>query len=748
MPTKQIKKPRAAARPLAPYRAKRDFEVTEEPRGARKPKTPTSSELPFVVQKHAATRRHYDFRLGWGGVLKSWAVTRGPSYYPGDKRLAVQVEEHPMEYKDFEGTIPKGQYGGGTVMVWDRGTWEPHDDVDRGLEEGHLKFALHGTRLKGDWALVRMKSRPGDRKSNWLLIKEHDRFERPSSSKPITETAAVSAVTKRTLDEIAKSANKVNGSAGEQSAAETEVNRRPAPPAKLKAILERAPREKPPAFIAPQLAQTASQPPEGDDWVHELKFDGYRIQIHIHTGKTSRESKATLLTRNHFDWSSRMPQIAASAARLPLTTAILDGEVVVLNDKGVADFAELQATFQEGKKKPLTYIAFDLLHLDGHNLRGLPFLDRKALLADLLQRNGDSVLHFSEHLEAHGKETFAAVCRLGAEGIVSKLASAKYTSGRGSTWRKAKCHQEQELVIGGFTPVAKSGQGIGALLLGYYHGGELRYAGRTGTGFSQATQKLLRPRLEKLIQKKPPFTDPPRGSLPNVRWVRPELVAQVSFSNWTRDNLVRQAAFKGLREDKPTKDVIREAAAAPVSCCLACSIVVNVPRLRRLPVEASFFLEYRRYCPDLSFRIIPAIDASVLLLVAGVAAHFRGRRTRGLQTPWRKRTAERKHAFTTFPIYLAETPSHSVGRTSARQMRPTPQRRILALGRFLRTTLPLGSLFSASAFTLDRAFVPPPLAMQVAQNKGRNAKRGFPVMRNPASAITLRCNRLNLKNWA
>jgi bifunctional non-homologous end joining protein LigD len=565
MATQQIKKPRAADRPLAPYRAKRDFKATEEPEGAGKPEVLPSSELPFVVQKHAATRLHYDFRLGWRGVLKSWAVTRGPSYYPGDKRLAVQVEDHPMEYKDFEGTIPKGQYGGGTVMVWDRGTWEPHGDVDRGLEEGHLKFALHGTRLKGDWVLVRMKDRPGDRKSNWLLIKEHDRFERPSDSKPITETAAISAVTKRFLDQIAKAANNGNGSAPEQSPVKTKVNRRKVPPAKIKAILEQAPREKLPAFIAPQLAQTAMHPPEGDDWVHELKFDGYRIQIHIDAGTTESERQVRLLTRNRLDWTSRMPLIAAAAAQLPVTTAILDGEVVVLNDKGVADFADLQAAFQEGKKKPLTYIAFDLLHLDGHNLRGLPFLDRKALLADLLKRNGDSVLHFTEHLEAHGKETFAAACRLGAEGIVSKLASAKYTSGRGSAWLKAKCIQEQEFIIGGFTPVAKSGQGIGALLLGYNHGGELRYAGRTGTGFSQSTQKLLRRCLEKSIQKGPPFAEPPSGALRDVRWVRPELVAQVSFSNWTRDNLVRQAAFKGLREDKLAKEVIREATAAPVS---------------------------------------------------------------------------------------------------------------------------------------------------------------------------------------
>ena len=579
---KQPGKPSSAGPQLVPYRSKRDFHITMEPEGRKTVRPPSSDPLPFVVQKHAASRLHYDFRLAWNGVLKSWAVTKGPSYYPGDKRLAVQVEDHPMDYKDFEGTIPKGQYGGGTVMVWDRGVWEPHGDVDRGLESGHLKFELHGTKLKGAWVLVRMNGNAtGDRKSNWLLIKEHDKFERSRTSPAIIEEASLSAVTKRTLEQIAEGKREEGGRAAPRRSAtlqksqtsisddnETKLKGRRNLSGKRSGNLDDAPRETFPGFIPPQLAQSAREAPAGDQWVHELKLDGYRIQIHIQSGKPARgvahARQVKLLTRRNLDWSHRMPKIAAAAAQLDVNNAILDGEAVAFDEKGIASFADLQAAFQDGKETALNYVAFDLLHLNGHNLRGLTFLERKATLAELLRNLGeDPVIRLSEHLEERGTLVFEEACRLGAEGIVSKLASAKYTSGRTATWLKVKCVQEQELVIGGFTLRSNDKRGIGALLLGYYEDGKLRYAGRTGTGFSRQTQAALRNRLDELSRKKPMFSERPEGPLNDVCWVDPVLVAQIAFSNWTRDNLVRQAAFKGLREDKLAKEVVREIAAEP-----------------------------------------------------------------------------------------------------------------------------------------------------------------------------------------
>jgi bifunctional non-homologous end joining protein LigD len=565
----------AVDRQLSRYRAMRDFTVTDEPRGKAGP-APLRS-LPFVIQKHQASRLHYDFRLGWRGVLKSWAVAKGPSLNPADKRLAVQVEDHPIEYGGFEGTIPKGQYGGGTVMVWDQGTWEPHGDVDQGLRDGHLKFTLLGKKLHGDWALVLMKGASARAsKPNWLLIKERDRFASATSKRAVTDAHPRSAITGRSLEQIAADQDHTwdsKESAGREVKTKEPARRsrsstpRAAVPSHSKLqLVRRTPSEKLPGFVSPELALTTRHPPDTDQWLHELKLDGYRIQIHLR-GKESRGKlvrSATLLTRNGLDWTHRMPAIARAAAELPAEAALIDGEAVVLEPSGLSSFAELQAAFQEGRQECIVYFAFDLLHLDGHNLRNLPLTRRKQTLADLLRGQGENaVIRLSESFHVTGSEMFREACQLNAEGIVSKLASSPYKSGRNGSWLKIKCARQQEFVIAGFTPPSNGGHGIGALLLGYYGKGKLIYAGRSGTGFTQKTQRILRDKLGKLLVKRSPFAELPTEARRNVQWVKPKLVAEVAFATWTADNLVRQAAYKGLREDKAAREVVREETARP-----------------------------------------------------------------------------------------------------------------------------------------------------------------------------------------
>lgn len=608
---------------LERYRAMRDFGVTAEPSGGAKNKkglsadsaadsatVPVASGNPFVIQKHAATRLHYDFRLGWRGVLKSWAVTKGPSYVTADKRLAVEVEDHPMEYGGFEGTIPKGQYGGGTVMLWDHGTWEPQAgyDVDEMLRKGSLKFILHGEKLQGKWALIRMGGKAAsESKPNWLLIKEHDEFERKASDAAVTEAEPDSVLTGRDLEAIGQQQDHVwqsnrpeepvvkNLSAGarlrerlqSKASAPTKTAGASDDAAASKAVAakarsgarsgrvkktsnaktdpEKSDPEKPgpnnsdpaPAalFVTPELAFQANEPPRGDAWVHELKYDGYRMQAICENGD------ARLLTRSGLDWTHRMPSIAAALNALELNHTVVDGEVLVLNAQGQSDFAALQAAFQNKAKSQLLYYCFDLLRDGGEDYKQHPLLKRKEKLKQLLGAGGkERVVRYSEHVAGEGDALFDEACRLGAEGIVSKRAASKYCSGRQPDWIKVKCYKRQELVIGGYTLPTHAGRGIGALLLGYYRDGELIYAGRTGTGFTAKSGPDLRRRLDEIQVDKNPFVAVDTASRRGAVWVKPRMVCEVSFANWTSDGSVRQASFQGLREDKKAAEVRREEA--------------------------------------------------------------------------------------------------------------------------------------------------------------------------------------------
>jgi bifunctional non-homologous end joining protein LigD len=574
---------------LERYRSMRDFSTTDEPSGAgahtntfamRKPTT--SRGLPFVIQKHAASHLHYDFRLSWGGVLKSWAIAKGPSYNPQERRLAVEVEDHPLEYGGFEGIIPQGQYGGGTVMIWDQGSWWPQlgsENVDACLRAGHLKFEMNGSKMKGKWALIRMNHAahgPND-KPQWLLIKEHDKYERGPSDQAITDERPNSSVTGRSIDQIAHAqdhvwnsnrADPLQSAPAPKPAAKTAAKKsattptkKPGPPPTPSIDLRDLPRERQPDFISPQLAFEAESTPNTDDWIHELKLDGYRIQAR------KSGNQVQLLTRKGIDWTHRMPDVAKAVANLSVRDCTLDGEVVVLSTDGNSSFALLQASFQNAETHPLTYFIFDLLHIDGHDPRDLALSERKQLLAPLLPPD-DETIRFSEDIPGNGETVFRKACALHAEGIISKRADAPYRSSRSSDWLKSKCLHEQELVIAGFTLSSEGPDRVGALLLGYYppvkRGPKtprpLIYAGRTGTGFTQKMRRDLLTQLVKLRVPESPFERIPHDATRAVFWVQPTLVAQVRFATWTSDNLVRQAAFLGLREDKSATEVVRESA--------------------------------------------------------------------------------------------------------------------------------------------------------------------------------------------
>ncbi|QDZ10683.1 DNA ligase D [Devosia ginsengisoli] len=530
---------------LRDYKAKRDFTKTQEPSGAGKGKS-GGKAYRFVVQKHDATRLHYDFRIELDGVLKSWAVTKGPSDNPEDKRLAVRVEDHPLAYGSFEGTIPEGQYGGGAVMLWDEGTWEPLGDPHDGLDDGDLKMRLHGQRMKGEWVLVHMKGRDSKRKSgprreNWLLIKHHDDYARDHEA--LTERFTRSVSSGRDLDGIARGLKPKKQTAtpaeavwnSDQAQDKPTTGKRQAKAARL------------PDFRPPQLATLVSDVPEGPDWLFEMKYDGYRCLAAI-SGEAVR-----LYTRTGQDWTDKFKVIVPPLTRITKGSALIDGELCAFDENGRTDFSTLKDHLSNGGS--LTYFAFDLIEQDGENLAKLPLTERKARLEKLLGKiEASSLVQFSPHVAGNGQRVFDTVCREGHEGIIAKQATAPYRSERTRSWLKVKCGKRQEFVIAGWSPSTRK-KTFASLLVGTWEDDKLIYRGRVGTGFSMDDAQALQRQLDSRARKTDPFVNVPRPIAKSAHWVTPELVAEIGYTEFTPDGIMRHPSFLALREDKPAGDV-------------------------------------------------------------------------------------------------------------------------------------------------------------------------------------------------
>jgi len=576
------------------YHRKRDFGATAEPRGKRL----KANSFRYLIQKHDARRLHYDLRLELDGVLKSWAVTRGPSLDPKERRLAVHVEDHPVDYGTFEGTIPQGQYGGGTVMLWDRGTWEPLGDPRAMYRKGHLKFAIQGDRLHGEWHLVRMH-KPDEKRDNWLLIKGDDAWARPGDVDALLEDNATSITTGRDMAAIAEGVKAV-------------AKAKPAPAKKSPSSATPLP-----DFVPPQLATRVDAAPDGADWLHEIKLDGYRIQARLQGGK------ARLLTRTGLDWTARFKKIAAALAKLRVDGALVDGEIVVFDPDGSTNFARLQQALSEGQDgsdgddADLVFVAFDLLHRDGQDLRKLPLTERKELLRTLIPRRS-ALLRYSDHHAGQGGRLLSQACDHKLEGIVSKRGDAPYVSGRSAGWVKSKCRERQEFVIGGFTQPSEKERGVGSLLLGYWEDGKLRYAGRVGTGFGRQNGPPLRRKLDKMLAKIPAFASIPAAARRGAIFVAPKLVAEVEFATWTADRLVRQAAFLALRSDKPAASIDREKpmpaaakrvakAKEPAAKASAGGIAITHPERVLFPAEGITKQQLADYYIAMADRILPHV---------------------------------------------------------------------------------------------------------------------------------------------
>jgi bifunctional non-homologous end joining protein LigD len=554
---------------LESYRAKRQFGDTPEPRGRV---SRSKGHLVYTIQKHAARRLHYDLRLELDGVLKSWAVTRGPSLDPADKRLAVRVEDHPLDYATFEGTIPKGNYGAGSVLLWDKGSWEPIGDPHAGLASGKLVFQLHGERLRGRWALVRFHGKQDPKRENWLLIKEKD--DEAARGQDASTLATTSVTSGREIEAVAAKPSHHHG--------------------------------KPPAFVDPQLATLADTLPKGDNWLFEVKLDGYRALA------AAAGDDVHIYTRSGNNWTDRYPSVARAIASLDLDRALLDGEVVAVDREGRSNFGALQQALSEGKGD-LTYFVFDLLALAGKDLRGKPLIERKERLRTLLDgvpRNGPLV--YCDHIEANGGRLYQTLCEKHFEGVIAKRADAPYRSGRGQAWLKIKCHQEQEFVIVGWSGSAVD-RPFASVLLAQYVDGGLRYAGRAGSGFDRRDLDDLARRFKKLAQRKSPLDDkPPAEIMRDVHWLKPELVAQIAFAEFTGDGIVRQARFTGLREDKPAHSVEPERAMATP---ILTDVRLTHPEKVLFPKQGLTKQDLASYLAEMADRMLPhLVDRPISLL--------------------------------------------------------------------------------------------------------------------------------------
>ena len=540
--------------PLAHYNARRDFKITSEPGPLR---TQPAKQGSFVIQKHDATRLHYDFRLELDGVLLSWAVPKGPSFDPKERRLAVHVEDHPVAYRTFEGTIPKGQYGAGTVIVWDHGTWEPVGDPQAGMKAGKLVFRLHGQKLAGLWELVKI-AKPDERQEPWLLFKKHDEWERPHADYDVVNALPDSV--------IAHPLKPLDGGpvAAIRRAGKTAAAVRAATASFDASALDGAKKTALPETLSPQLATLAKSAPTHGDWLYEIKFDGYRLMTRIARGA------ATILTRGGHDWTHKMRPLADELASLGIADGWLDGEAVVLDADGLPHFNLLQnALDSKRSSEAIVYYVFDVPFLNGQDLRGVPLHARRALLKQVIAAHAGDRVRFSEDFPADAAKVLETACSLHLEGVIAKRRDGLYTSSRSTDWLKLKCQARQEFVIGGFSDRSDNAKAVGALMLGYYDDGVLQYAGRVGTGWSSDDAVALRTRLAKLVRTKSPFpVDTTRSTrwltkpAAEDHWVKPQLVAEISFAAWTPDGSVRHASYQGLREDKPAKSVLRERAKA------------------------------------------------------------------------------------------------------------------------------------------------------------------------------------------
>jgi bifunctional non-homologous end joining protein LigD len=543
----------------------RDFGQTPEPRGRKSP-AKSHDRLRYYIQRHDARRLHYDFRLELGGTLKSWAVPKGPSLDPHVKRLAVEVEDHPLEYGEFEGTIPEKQYGAGDVLLWDKGVWIPEDpDPAQALRKGRLHFRLEGEKLHGEWVLTRTRNNEG--KPQWLLIKRDDEESRPGEGEITLEKP--------------------------ESVKRAPEKRRRGKKSEL------------PQFIAPMLATLVTEPPRGGSWIYEVKHDGYRMLARISGGEVK------MFTRTGKEWTAKLPHVVRALGKMKLDGSWLDGEIVVPGPDGRSNFQALQNAFDAGSDANIVYYVFDAPFLKGHDLRRLPLKERKSRLERALKSEGP--IRFSAHLEGDAQQVLAQACKLGLEGLIGKETESVYVSGRSKSWIKLKCRQRQDFVIGGYTEPGGARQGFGALLVGYHEpSGKLTYAGKVGTGFDDALLKKLSRKLHLIKTEKPPFEHPPKEK--GAHWVQPKLVGEVAYAEKTKEGILRQASFMGLREDLPAKAVAEEKAVPPEQA-VPPTLKITHPERLVWPSLGITKLDFVRYCEEVGERLLEHLKKRPLSLV-------------------------------------------------------------------------------------------------------------------------------------